>query len=177
MLPTITWLMRAGSISERSITALPTVAPRSVAGTSLSAPPKVPIAVRSGVATTMSAALLPKPIVCYLSVRNSAMISASPPAGRPHEMSAAATSVSLSWLDVLQPERSSCDDSAALVGDADLPQLLGSSLLHGCGGDGDGAGGHRAEEVGVVVGAHRDLAAVGHSGLGLAGEVVVEGGG
>ena len=84
------------------------------------------------------------------------MISASPLAGRPHEMSAGATSVSLSWLDILQPERSSCDEAAALVGDADLPQLLGSSLLHGCGGNGDGAGGHRAEEVGVVVGADRD---------------------
>src|SRR5512132_236549 len=86
------------------------------------------------------------------------------PAGRTHDVSAAAFSVSLSWLDVLQPDRSSCDDSAALVGDADLPQLLGSSLLNGCGGDGDGAGGHRAEEVRVVVGAYRDLAAVGHGG-------------
>jgi hypothetical protein len=42
----------------------------------LSAPPNVPIAVRSGVETTMSAALLAKPIVRYLSIRNSAMISA-----------------------------------------------------------------------------------------------------
>src|SRR4029453_12434094 len=66
MLPTITWLMRAGAIPERSSTALPTVAPRSVAGTSLSAPPNVPIAVRSGVETTMSSALLPKPIVRHL---------------------------------------------------------------------------------------------------------------
>src|SRR5512132_1547204 len=164
MLPTITWSMRAGSIPERASTALPTVAPRSVAGTSLSAPPNVPIAVRSGVETTMSTGPLPKPIVRHLSVRNSAMISASPLAGRTHEVSAAAFSVSLSWLDVLQPDRSSCDDSAALVGDADVPQLLGSSLLNGCGGDGDGAGGHRAEEVRVVVGAYRDLAAVGHGG-------------
>src|SRR5512132_2405062 len=142
MLPTITWSMRAGSIPERASTALPTVAPRSVAGTSLSAPPNVPIAVRSGVETTMSTGPLPKPIVRHLSVRNSAMISASPLAGRTHEVSAAAFSVSLSWLDVLQPDRSSCDDSAALVGDADVPQLLGSSLLNGCGGDGDCAGGH-----------------------------------
>src|SRR5215207_4833550 len=163
MLPTITWLMRAGSIPERASTALPTVAPRSVAGTSLSAPPNVPIAVRSGVETTMSAALLPKPIVRHLSVRNSAMISASSTAGRTHDVSAAAA-VSLLWLDVLQPDRSSCDDPTALVGDADLPQLLGSSLLNGCGGDGDGAGGHRAEEVGVVVGADHDVAAVGHGG-------------
>src|SRR5512132_3783223 len=148
--------MRAGAIPERSITALPTVAPRSVAGTSFSDPPKVPIAVRSGVETIMSAAPLPKPIVHYLSVRNSPMTSDG--LHRPVE------SVSSSWLDVLQPYCSSCDDSAALVGDADVPQLLGSSLLNGCGGDGDGAGGHRAEEVRVVVGAYRDLAAVGHGG-------------
>src|SRR5215218_8203883 len=140
MLPTITWLMRAGSIPERSITALPTVAPRSVAGTSLSAPPNVPIAVRSGVETTMSAALLPKLIVRHLSVRSSAMMSASSTGRSNTDVSAAAASVSLSWLDVLQPDRSSCDDSAALVGDADLPQLLGSSLLNGCGGRA-GAGG------------------------------------
>jgi hypothetical protein len=37
----------------------------------------------------------------------------------------------LSWLEVLQPYRSSGDDAAALVGDADLPHLLGSSLLNG----------------------------------------------
>src|SRR5215218_2237780 len=171
MLPTITWLMRAGSTPERSITALPTVAPRSVAGTSLSAPPNVPIAVRRGVETTMSAALLPKPIVHHLSVRNAAMISASSTAGRTHDVSAAASSVSLSWLDVLQPDRSSCDEAAALVDDADLPQLLGSSLVKGCGGDGDGAGGHRAEEVGVVVGAYRDLAAVGRAFHPIPGDV------
>ena len=33
------WMLTDGGTPERSITALPTVAPRSVAGTSLSAPP------------------------------------------------------------------------------------------------------------------------------------------
>src|SRR5918997_358322 len=44
---------------ERSMTSLPTVAPRSVAGTSLRAPPKVPIAVLRGVEMTIS---LPLPL-------------------------------------------------------------------------------------------------------------------
>src|SRR5215211_6770942 len=65
MLPTITWSTCSPSIPARERTSLPTVAPRSVAGVSLSAPPKVPIAVLSGVEMTISVPLplLPKLMV------------------------------------------------------------------------------------------------------------------
>jgi hypothetical protein len=61
MLPTMTWSTCSPSIPERERTSVPTVAPRSVAGTSLSAPPKVPIPVLRGVETTISPLPLPLP--------------------------------------------------------------------------------------------------------------------
>src|ERR671910_771623 len=61
MLPTITWSTCSPSTPERERTSWPTVAPRSVAGTSLSAPPKVPIPVLRGVEMTISPLPLPLP--------------------------------------------------------------------------------------------------------------------
>src|SRR5215216_4886369 len=63
MLPTITWSTCSPSTPERERTSCPTVAPRSVAGTSLSTPPKVPIPVLKGVEMTISPLPLPKLMV------------------------------------------------------------------------------------------------------------------
>src|SRR5215210_6600207 len=60
MLPTITWSTCSPSIPALERTSLPTVAPRSVAGVSLSEPPKVPIPVLRGVEMTISPLPLPK---------------------------------------------------------------------------------------------------------------------
>src|SRR5215210_7043780 len=66
MLPTITWSTCSPSTPERERTSWPTVAPRSVAGTSLSAPPKVPIPVLKGVEMTISPLPLPLPKLMVL---------------------------------------------------------------------------------------------------------------
>src|SRR5215210_1236796 len=69
MLPTITWSTWSPSTPERERTSLPTVAPRSVAGVSLSAPPKVPIPVLKGVEMTTSPLPLPLPKLTLYSFR------------------------------------------------------------------------------------------------------------
>src|SRR5919112_2899821 len=57
MLPTITCFISSTSMPDREITSLATVVPRSTAGISLIAPPKVPMAVLSGVEITISVPL------------------------------------------------------------------------------------------------------------------------
>src|SRR5215203_2521196 len=57
MLPTITWFISSTSMPDREMTSLATVVPRSTAGTSLRAPPKVPMAVLKGVEITISVPL------------------------------------------------------------------------------------------------------------------------
>src|SRR5215216_1203939 len=69
MLPTITWSTCSPSIPARERTSLPTVAPRSVAGVSLSEPPKVPIPVLRGVEMTISPVPLPLPKLTLYSFR------------------------------------------------------------------------------------------------------------
>src|SRR5215211_3995653 len=66
MLPTITWSTWSPSIPARERTSLPTVAPSSVAGVSLSEPPKVPIPVLRGVEMTISPIPLPLPKLTFL---------------------------------------------------------------------------------------------------------------
>src|SRR5215210_7574306 len=65
MLPTITWSTWSPSIPARERTSLPTVAPSSVAGVSLSEPPKVPIPVLRGVEMTISPIPLPLPKLTF----------------------------------------------------------------------------------------------------------------
>src|SRR5919199_5838853 len=69
MLPTITSSTCSGSRPDRLRTCVATVVPRSTAGTSLSVPPKVPMAVLKGVEITISVSLLPLPkfivLLCF----------------------------------------------------------------------------------------------------------------
>ena len=65
MLPTITWSTWSPSIPARERTSLPTVAPSSVAGVSLSEPPKVPIPVLRGVEMTISPTPFPLPKLTF----------------------------------------------------------------------------------------------------------------
>src|ERR687898_1993786 len=69
MLPTITWSTWSPSMPARERTSLPTVAPRSVAGVSLSDPPNVPIPVLRGVEMTISPFPLPLPKLTLYSFR------------------------------------------------------------------------------------------------------------
>src|SRR5919107_3964684 len=69
MLPTITWSTWSPSTPARERTSLPTVAPSSVAGVSLSEPPKVPIPVLRGVEMTISPLPLPLPKLTLYSFR------------------------------------------------------------------------------------------------------------
>src|SRR5918995_4968270 len=69
MLPTITWSTWSPSTPARERTSLPTVAPSSVAGVSLSEPPKVPIPVLRGVEITISPIPLPLPKLTLYSFR------------------------------------------------------------------------------------------------------------
>src|SRR5258708_3103120 len=69
-------------------------------------------------------------------------------------------------LDVVQTDRPARDDPRLLVGDPDVPELLRAALLGGRCGDRDPARAHRAQEVGGVVHADGDLAAVGDGGAG-----------
>src|SRR5919199_4457479 len=70
MLPTITWSISSTSMPDLEMTSLATVVPRSTAGTSLRAPPKVPTAVLKGVEITISVPLplLPKLMFLLYSV-------------------------------------------------------------------------------------------------------------
>jgi len=54
-LPAITWSTRSPATPERDRTSRATFAPNSVAGMSFKVPPNVPIAVRNGIETTISA--------------------------------------------------------------------------------------------------------------------------
>src|SRR5215204_3907072 len=65
MLPTITWSTWSPSIPARERTSLPTVAPSSVAGVSLSEPPKVPIPVLRGVEMIISPIPFPLPKLTF----------------------------------------------------------------------------------------------------------------
>src|SRR5918998_1770094 len=65
MLPTITWSTWSPSSPARERTSLPTVAPSSVAGVSLSEPPKVPIPVLRGVEMTISPTPFPLPKLTF----------------------------------------------------------------------------------------------------------------
>src|ERR671920_1093425 len=65
MLPTITWSTCSPSMPALERTSLPTVAPRSVAGVSLSEPPKVPMPVLRGVEMTISPLPLPLPKLTF----------------------------------------------------------------------------------------------------------------
>jgi hypothetical protein len=65
MLPTMIWSTCSPSMPERLRTSLPTVAPRSVAGVSFSAPPYVPMAVLRGVEITISPFPLPLPKLTF----------------------------------------------------------------------------------------------------------------
>src|SRR5215210_2790607 len=69
MLPTITWSTWSPSTPARERTSLPTAAPSSVAGVSLSEPPKVPIPVLRGVEMTISPLPLPLPKLTLYSFR------------------------------------------------------------------------------------------------------------